>query len=403
VAAGLRFGLPTFVVPFFGDQHFWGDAVLRAGAGPPPCPYRELCADRLVEALARLRAPEVRRCAAEIAEAMSREDGVGAMCDSFTRNLPLFDMVCSASLFARSEPRVVVAEKWHPGAGLKLSQEAHAALQESALRTALCCDYGYIHWDTHAPAFVCHDLFTLLSHVAQGLLRILSAPLLPCLEVAHFVRGLREKGGRDGPLNVAGSVVLVFCFGCMTMPSLVLRRSLEFVVQLYLGAAEHLLRQSGLWRRRLVHVRARHQCVRPAVSASTVPRERRGDLIRAAAIAEHVLGVVALVQHCGWGRLRPSLSRRELFCALRILSRCPSPEQYSNCCVRAARRLRARWVYVRILCARAGPDEAVLLKGWCVGESISTLDFCLRCGASICSAEGNDVADVSSFVGGASV
>ena len=23
VAAGLRFGKPTFVVPFFGDQHFW--------------------------------------------------------------------------------------------------------------------------------------------------------------------------------------------------------------------------------------------------------------------------------------------------------------------------------------------------------------------------------------------
>lgn len=390
VAAGLRFGLPTFVVPFFGDQHFWGDTVLRAGAGPPPCPYRELCADRLVDAIARLRAPEVRRCAAEIAEAMSREDGIGAMCDSFTRSLPLYDMVCSASLFARSEPRVVVAEKWHPGASLKLSQEAHAALQESPLRTALCCDYGYIHWDTHAPAFVGHNLFALVSLVAQGIFRVLSALFLPCLEVAHFVRDLREKGGRDGVVNVAGSIVLIFCIGCMSAPSLVLRRLLECVVQFYLGAVEYLLRQSRLWRRKLVHVRARHQCVRPGVSASTVPCERRDDLIQAATIAEHVLGVVALVQHRGRGRLSSRLSRKELLYVLCILSRCARPEHYSNCCVRAARRLKARLAYVRILCARVSPDETVYLKGWCVDESISTLDFCLRYGASICSAEGVD-------------
>jgi len=33
-------GLPTIVVPFFGDQFFWGRIVADAGAGPEPIPIR---------------------------------------------------------------------------------------------------------------------------------------------------------------------------------------------------------------------------------------------------------------------------------------------------------------------------------------------------------------------------
>ena len=32
-AAGLRFGKPTMIVPFFGDQPFWSAMVAKAGAG----------------------------------------------------------------------------------------------------------------------------------------------------------------------------------------------------------------------------------------------------------------------------------------------------------------------------------------------------------------------------------
>ena len=35
-AIGLLNGRPTVVVPFFGDQQFWGDMVAKAGGGPPP-------------------------------------------------------------------------------------------------------------------------------------------------------------------------------------------------------------------------------------------------------------------------------------------------------------------------------------------------------------------------------
>lgn len=35
-AIGLRNGLPTVIVPFFGDQPWQGDMVANAGAGPMP-------------------------------------------------------------------------------------------------------------------------------------------------------------------------------------------------------------------------------------------------------------------------------------------------------------------------------------------------------------------------------
>ena len=40
--ASLRAGLPTLVVPFFGDQHFWGEVARSRGAGPPPIPFADL-------------------------------------------------------------------------------------------------------------------------------------------------------------------------------------------------------------------------------------------------------------------------------------------------------------------------------------------------------------------------
>ena len=48
-AAGIAAGKPTVVVPFFGDQPFWGAMVARAGAGPFPIPYKSLDADKLAK------------------------------------------------------------------------------------------------------------------------------------------------------------------------------------------------------------------------------------------------------------------------------------------------------------------------------------------------------------------
>lgn len=78
-AAGLRAGLPTVVVPFHGDQPFWGWLVAARGLGPPPIPRTRLNARRLGEALDRATGdPEVARRAAELGQKLRAEDGVGA-------------------------------------------------------------------------------------------------------------------------------------------------------------------------------------------------------------------------------------------------------------------------------------------------------------------------------------
>jgi UDP:flavonoid glycosyltransferase YjiC (YdhE family) len=51
MAIGLRLGKPTIVVPFFGDQPFWGAMVHRAGAGPQPIKGKKLNAINLRAAI----------------------------------------------------------------------------------------------------------------------------------------------------------------------------------------------------------------------------------------------------------------------------------------------------------------------------------------------------------------
>ncbi|RFU74933.1 glycosyltransferase family 28 [Trichoderma arundinaceum] len=50
-AAGIKAGKPTIVVPFFGDQPFWGAMIARSKAGPDPIPHRALTAEKLAEAI----------------------------------------------------------------------------------------------------------------------------------------------------------------------------------------------------------------------------------------------------------------------------------------------------------------------------------------------------------------
>ncbi|PPJ52819.1 hypothetical protein CBER1_11297 [Cercospora berteroae] len=50
-ACELRNARPTVIVPFFGDQPFWGNMVATAGAGPKPIPHKSLDAENLAAAL----------------------------------------------------------------------------------------------------------------------------------------------------------------------------------------------------------------------------------------------------------------------------------------------------------------------------------------------------------------
>lgn len=77
IAAGLRAGAPTVVIPFQGDQPFWGARVERLGAGPRPIPYHRIDADGLARAInAATTDRAMRHRAAEIGERIRAEDGV---------------------------------------------------------------------------------------------------------------------------------------------------------------------------------------------------------------------------------------------------------------------------------------------------------------------------------------
>ncbi|CAB4283193.1 unnamed protein product [Prunus armeniaca] len=50
-AAGLKAACPTTIVPFFGDQPFWGERVHARGVGPAPVPADEFSLEKLVDAI----------------------------------------------------------------------------------------------------------------------------------------------------------------------------------------------------------------------------------------------------------------------------------------------------------------------------------------------------------------
>ncbi|KAK7052338.1 glycosyltransferase family 1 protein [Favolaschia claudopus] len=93
-ACGLLNGKPTTIVPFFGDQPFWGKMVAVAGAGPKPIPSNNLDVKTLAEAITFCLTPEAAAAARVIAEKMKSESGVKTAVESFHANLPLERLQC---------------------------------------------------------------------------------------------------------------------------------------------------------------------------------------------------------------------------------------------------------------------------------------------------------------------
>lgn len=87
-ATGLKAGCPTTIVPFFGDQFFWGDRVHQRGLGPAPIPISQLSVENLSDAIRFMLQPEVKSQAMEMAKLIENEDGVAAAVDAFHRHLP---------------------------------------------------------------------------------------------------------------------------------------------------------------------------------------------------------------------------------------------------------------------------------------------------------------------------
>lgn len=87
-ATGLKAGCPTTIVPFFGDQFFWGDRVQQKGLGPAPIPISQLTVENLSNAVRFMLQPEVKSRAMELAKLIENEDGVAAAVDAFHWHLP---------------------------------------------------------------------------------------------------------------------------------------------------------------------------------------------------------------------------------------------------------------------------------------------------------------------------
>jgi sterol 3beta-glucosyltransferase len=76
-AAGLRAGAPSIVIPFFGDQPFWGQRIAELGVGPKPIPRKQLTSQGLAEEIHRVMTDKsMRQRAADLGVKIQAEDGV---------------------------------------------------------------------------------------------------------------------------------------------------------------------------------------------------------------------------------------------------------------------------------------------------------------------------------------
>jgi hypothetical protein len=131
-AAGLIRGRPTVIIPFFGDQMFWGSIVYRAGAGPAPIPYKELTSKKLTDAIKIALKDETLSKAEDIGAAMRDEEGARNAVCSFYRHLDVKSLQCDICPW-RPAAWWVRHSRSHVGRPAKLSAFAATVLVETGL------------------------------------------------------------------------------------------------------------------------------------------------------------------------------------------------------------------------------------------------------------------------------
>ena len=84
--ASLRAGIPQIVVPFVGDQFFWGLQVEKRGVGPKRIPHSKLTTQALGDAIGKtLNDRSMRNNAAEMGKRVRAEDGLVRAADIIER------------------------------------------------------------------------------------------------------------------------------------------------------------------------------------------------------------------------------------------------------------------------------------------------------------------------------
>ncbi len=85
---GFKAGKPTLIVPFGGDQFFWGERAYALGVGPKPIPRETLTATKLSRALKKLvNTPSYAEEALKLSKNLKNEHGEVAAADIIEREL----------------------------------------------------------------------------------------------------------------------------------------------------------------------------------------------------------------------------------------------------------------------------------------------------------------------------
>jgi sterol 3beta-glucosyltransferase len=85
-AAGLRAGVPSIIVPFMGDQAFWGHRIATLGVAPKPIPRKHLTAQRLALAIEQaISDTDMRQKASDMSRKIQDERGTSNAVDVVSR------------------------------------------------------------------------------------------------------------------------------------------------------------------------------------------------------------------------------------------------------------------------------------------------------------------------------
>jgi UDP:flavonoid glycosyltransferase YjiC (YdhE family) len=85
-AAGLKAGVPSVVIPFFGDQPFWGQRVADLGVGTKPIPRKRLTAEKLADAIREAVTNEdMRQRAEKLGKQIQTENGIECAVEIFNK------------------------------------------------------------------------------------------------------------------------------------------------------------------------------------------------------------------------------------------------------------------------------------------------------------------------------
>ena len=99
-AAAVRAGIPSVIVPFFGDQPFWANRLNRKGVAPPALERKSLTSAALASALSTTQQPTMIKAAAALGRAVRAEDSIGEA----LRHLRTWNLLPGGAREAVAEP-----------------------------------------------------------------------------------------------------------------------------------------------------------------------------------------------------------------------------------------------------------------------------------------------------------